>query len=83
MTHLQEEFLSALKSKVKLTVAEYAALYGKHTKLAIEEEKNNGASEHQAKAMGNYYTVSVLSDFIGNENILARVIALHESTRNT
>jgi hypothetical protein len=83
MTPLQEAFLSELKSKAKFTVAEYAALYKKHSKLAIEHEKNNGASEHQAKAMGNYYTVSVLSDFIGNENILARVIALHESSRES
>lgn len=79
MTHLQEEFLSELKSKPQLTVAEYSALYNKHSKLAIEQEENNGASKHQAKAMGNYYTVSVLSDFVGNENLLARIIALHES----
>ena len=79
MTHLQEEFLSELKSKPKLTVAEYSALYNKHSKLAIEQEENNGANKHQAKAMGNYYTVSVLSDFVGNENLLARIIALQES----
>ncbi|MFC2074396.1 hypothetical protein ACFLR3_04000 [Campylobacterota bacterium] len=81
MTHLQEKFLDELKSKPKFTVAEYAELYNKHCELAIEQEKNGGASEHQAKAMGNYYTVSVLSDFIGNENVLARVIALYESTK--
>ncbi|MCO4844393.1 MAG: hypothetical protein KC427_00075 [Sulfurovum sp.] len=79
MTHLQEAFLSELKSKEKFTVAEYSALYKKHNKLAIEQEENNGASKHQAKTMGNYYTVSVLSDFVGNENLLARIIALHES----
>ncbi len=81
MTHLQEKFLNELKSKPKFTVAEYVELYNKHCELAIEQEKNSGASEHQAKAMGNYYTVSVLSDFIGNENVLARVIALHESIK--
>ena len=81
MTHLQEEFLSELKSKAKLTVAEYAALYNKHSKLAIEHEKNNDASEPKAKAMGSYYTVSVLSDFVGNENLLARIIALQESDK--
>jgi hypothetical protein len=79
MTHLQEAFLSELKSKPKLTVAEYAALYVKHSKLAIEHEENSGASKQQAKAMGNYYTVSVLSDFVANENLLSRIIALQES----
>jgi len=79
MTHLQEEFLRELKSKEKLTVAEYAVLYNKYSKLAIEQEENNGANKHQAKAMGNYYTVSVLSNFVDNENILARIIALQES----
>ena len=76
MTHLQEEFLSELKSKEKLTVAEYAALYNKHSKLAIEHEKNNGASEPKAKAMGDYYTVSVLSDFVGNDDLIDRIMAL-------
>ena len=80
MTHLQEEFLSELKSKSKFTVAEYAALYNKHSKLAIEQEENNGANKHQAKAMGNYYTVSVLSDFVDNENVLARIIKLSENS---
>lgn len=79
MTPLQEAFLGELKSKAKHTVAEYAALYKKHSRLAIEQELSTGASEQKAKAMGNYYTVSVLSDFVGNENILARIIALHES----
>lgn len=81
MTQLQEEFLSELKSKEKMTVPEYAALYGKHSRLAIQEEKNNGASEHQAKAMGNYYTVAILSNFVASENKLARIIALHESDK--
>ncbi|MDQ7043336.1 MAG: hypothetical protein Q9M40_11495 [Sulfurimonas sp.] len=79
MTQLQEEFLSELKSKPKLTVAEYAQIYTKHNILAIEEEKKKGAGEKQAVTMGNYYTVSILSKFIGNENILSRVIALKES----
>ena len=81
MTHLQEEFLRELKSKEKFTIAEYTALYDKHSKLVIKHEENNGASEHQAKAMGNYYTASVLSDFVDNENLLARIIALHESDK--
>ena len=81
MTPLQEAFLSELKSNPKFTVAEYAALYKKHSKLAIEHEEQNGASEHQAKAMGNYYTVTVLSDYINSENKLARIIALHESSK--
>lgn len=79
MTHLQKDFLSELKSKEKLTVAEYAVIFNKHIKLAIKEEQMNGASEHQAKAMGHYYTVAILSNFIDNENKLARIIAHHES----
>ena len=79
MTHLQEAFLSELKSKEKLTVAEYATLYNKHCKLSIEEEKKNGASENRAKDMANYYTATILSDFIGSENKLARIIALAET----
>ena len=79
MTGLQEAFLRELKSNAKFTVAEYAVIFNKHIKLAIEEEQMNGASEHQAKAMGNYYTVAILSNFIDNENKLARIIAHHES----
>ena len=79
MTQLQKAFLSELKSKEQLTVIDYAVLYGKYCELAIEEELNNGASEPRAKTMGNYYTVSTLSDFINNENKLARIIAIHES----
>lgn len=79
MTHIQEAFLRELKSNEKSTVAEYAELFKKHIKLAIEEEQMNGASEHQAKTMGNYYAVTILSNFIDNENKLARIIALHES----
>jgi len=79
MTQRQEEFLSELKSNPKFTVAEYAALYNKHRKLAIEEEENNGVNTRQAMTMGNYYTIAVLSNFIDNENILSRIIKLSES----
>ncbi|MDF1874380.1 hypothetical protein JHD48_01375 [Sulfurimonas sp. SAG-AH-194-I05] len=79
MTHLQTSFLEDLKSQEKLTVAAYAALLKTHIQRAIAFEENNGASKSQAKAMGNYYTVRVLSDFIANENKLARIIALQES----
>lgn len=79
MTDLQIGFLSELKSKPKMTVAEYAVLYNKHRKLAIEHEENKGAGMHQAKAMGNYYTVTVLSDFISNENKLSRIIHFSEN----
>lgn len=79
MTELQEAFLNELKSNPKFTVAEYADLYNKHSTLAIEDEVNSGADEHRAKAMGNYYTVAVLSNFINNENKLARIIALAET----
>lgn len=82
MTHLQEAFLSELKSNRRLTVPEYSALYNKHSKLAIQQEENKGVSEKQAKAMGNYYTVSVLSDFINNENILSRILAFNDSTKH-
>ncbi len=81
MTNLQEAFLNELKSKRKFTISEYAQMYAKHTKLAIQEELENGASEHQAKTMGEYYTVAVLSNFISNENILSRIIALKESEK--
>lgn len=79
MTDLQDAFLIELKSKEKFTVKEYAALFSKYIKLAIEHEENNGASIHQAKAMGNYYMVTVLSDFIGSENKLSRIIAIQET----
>jgi len=79
MTSLQEEFLNELKSKDKFSIEEYAAIYTKHCKIAIEDEKKNGASPQRAKTMGNYYTVAVLSNFIANENILARIIAAHEA----
>ena len=39
MTKLQAAFLSELKSNPKFTVAEYAALYKKHSKIAIEHEE--------------------------------------------
>jgi len=80
MTKLQEAFLTELKSKEKRNIIEFASLYSKHTQLAIDYERSKGVSEHQAKAMGEYYTVSVLSDYIRSENKLARIIALKEST---
>ena len=79
MTELQEAFLTELKSNPKFTVAEYAELYKKHSAFAIEDEVSNGADEHRAKAMGNYYTVAVLSNFINSENKLARIIAFAET----
>ncbi|MDA7816733.1 hypothetical protein N9A28_00925 [Sulfurimonas sp.] len=82
MTELQEDFLSELKSKPKFSVTEYAELYAKHSNIAIEEELKNGADKFRAKAMGNYYTVAILSNFLDNENKLARVIALHESKKS-
>lgn len=81
MKNLQEEFLTELKANEKLTVSGYADLYDKHTKLAIEEQTQNGADEHQAKAMGNYYTVAVLSNFVASENLLARILAKHEASK--
>lgn len=80
MTHLQEEFLIELKSNPKFTAAEYSALYNKHRKLALEDEEKNGANPHQAKAMGDYYTVAVLSNFISNENKLNRILHLADNS---
>jgi len=79
MTDLQEAFLIELKSKEKFTVKEYAQLFNKYIKLAVEHEENNGANIHQAKSMGHYYTVTILSDFIGSENKLSRIIAIQEA----
>ncbi|MEA2073353.1 MAG: hypothetical protein U9O86_07170 [Campylobacterota bacterium] len=79
MRPVQEEFLEELNSNPKFNVKDYAALYGKYSQLAIQEEEKNGASEPQAKSMGNYYTVSTLSKFIANENKLDRIIAIHEA----
>lgn len=79
MKKLQEEFLYELQNAPKSTAAGYAELYKKYSELAIEKELNNGAHEVQAKAMGNYYTVSVLRDFINNESQLTRIIALKET----
>lgn len=78
MTQLQEDFLNELKSNPKFTTAEYAVIYNKHIQIAIQDEEKNGADEHRAKAMGNYYTVAVLSNFIANENKLSRIIAAKE-----
>ncbi|MDF1876753.1 hypothetical protein JHD47_02865 [Sulfurimonas sp. SAG-AH-194-L11] len=80
MIDLQEEFRNELKSQDKLTVAQYAALYKTHSDIAIQYELDKGVSEHQAKAMGNYYTVAVLSNFVASENLLARILALHEAS---
>ena len=82
MTPLQEEFLSELK-KAKPTVAEHSSLYNKYNKLAIEQEKNNGTSERQAKTMGDYYVVSVLTDFVGNEHKIDRIIAFKEPKKKS
>ena len=79
MAQLQEDFLSELKSQKKLALTKYAALYDKYSKLAIEQEEKNGASKPQAKAMGEYYTVTTLSNFIANEHTLTRIITLRES----
>jgi len=81
MTDLQEAFYTELKSNAKFTVAEYSAIYKKHSKIAIEHETSNGAGETQAKAMGEYYTVAILSNFISNENKLSRIIAFKEKTK--
>lgn len=78
MTDLAQAFLNDLKSKEKLSVAEYAKFYTKHSKLAIEHEEQNGASKHQAKAMGNYYTVTVLSNFVKSDHLLNRILAFKE-----
>jgi len=83
MTPLQEEFLSELKSKERLTVADHAALYKKYNKLAIEQEQNNGASESQAKTMGDYYIASVLDDFVGDEYKIARIMAYKEPKKKS
>lgn len=79
MTQAQEEFLIELKSNPKSTARDYARIYKKHSNLAIEKERSNGANEHQAKAMGNYYTVSVLVDFIVDEGQIARILSIQES----
>lgn len=74
MTDLQEEFLNELKSKEKLTASKYALIYKKYNLLAIEEEKSKGARDYQAKSMGDYYTLNILSDFIGKEDTVTRII---------
>ncbi len=81
MKNLQEDFRNELKNKEKLTVSEYAILYKKHAELAIEAELSKGVSEHQAKAMGNYYTAAVLTNCVPNENTLTRVLALIEENK--
>ena len=83
MTHIQEQFLGELKSKEKFTVAEHSALYIKYNKLAIEQEQNNGATERQAKTMGDYYVASVLDDFIGDEYKITRIMAYKEPKKKS
>ncbi len=79
MTQIQTEFLNELKSHEKLTAPQYAVIYKKYNELAIEEEVNNGAGGHQAESMGNYYTLCILSNFIGNENTVTRIIDIAKS----
>ena len=74
MTEIQEEFLSELKSQEKLTAAKYAVIYKKYNELSIEKEISSGATKSQAKSMGDYYSLYILSNFIGNENTVSRII---------
>ena len=74
MTQIQEEFLDELKSQKKLSAAKYAIIYKKYNELAIDKEVSNGATKSQAKSMGDYYTLYILSNFIGNENTVTRII---------
>lgn len=78
MKHLQEAFFIELDTSSKLTIIEYAKLYKKHTQLAIEAQIKNGASEYQAKSMGNYYTIAVLSGFLANEAMLEKIMEVYE-----
>ena len=80
MTQVKEAFLSELEGKPKQKVAEYSALYVKYTELAIKEEENKGSSEPQAKAMGSYYAITVLSDFLKNDHLISRIIEFTENT---
>jgi nicotinic acid mononucleotide adenylyltransferase len=79
MSQIQEDFLTELKSNKKFSVKEYAELYNKYRMIAIEDEENKSADKIRARAMGNYYTVTTLSNFINNENKLSRIIAFAES----
>jgi hypothetical protein len=79
MTALQEDILSELKSQEKFRSVEYAELYIKHRNLGIEAEQAKGGNKYQAKTMGNYYTISVLSDFLKNEIILEEVMGIVEA----
>ena len=78
MTQLQEAFLSELKSESRLTINDYVALYNKYSKLAIEHEENSGADKNQAKVMGSYYIVSILTDFVTDESLRTRIIQLSD-----
>ncbi|SFV71200.1 hypothetical protein MNB_SV-13-6 [hydrothermal vent metagenome] len=78
MKHLQEAFFAKLESQDKLTSEEYAVLYMTHRNIAIEAQREAGANEYQAKTMGEYYTVSVLSGFLNNETVLEEVMDFTE-----
>ena len=79
MKHLQEMFLGELKSDKKATLLQYAVLYKKYTELSIEEEINNGASKARADAMGHYYAIATLTDFIGSDKTIDRIVKFQES----
>lgn len=78
MTPLQKEYLKELESHEILTVSKHAAIYQKYNKLAIEQEYKKGASDNQAKTMGDYYVFCVLSDFIVDEYKVDRIVAFKE-----
>ena len=78
MTQLQESMLSELKSKEKFTTPEYVKLYNKYINLAIAQEEKKGGHKNQVKTMAEYYIISVLSDFLANENLLSRIIVLKD-----
>jgi hypothetical protein len=78
MRPLQEDFLRVLKSKSGYTSHEYALLYNKHTDLSSEEELRNTGDKYRAKTMGNYYTISVLSDFLKNDVLLEEIMEISE-----
>jgi len=79
MNHLQEMFLAELKSDKKATILQYAKLFKKYTQLSIEEEINNGASKARADAMGHYYAIATLTDFIGSDKTIDRIVKIQES----
>jgi hypothetical protein len=80
MTEIKEAFLNELKSKPKLKVAEYSEMYTRYRELAIVVQEESGASKPRAKAMGNYYTITILSDYLDNDHLIARIIEYTENT---